>query len=248
MLERWIRRIFAWWVVIGFACTVVGTASAQSASTNYKVNEYMFGTGGELNACSTSYCSKQAAGETTVGETSSDNYTAHAGFNTTDAPLLEVAVNGSVDFGVLSQTTTGAGTATIQVRTYLATGYVMRLAGTPLSYTSGAATHTIATPNVPTASTAGTEQFGVNLRANTNPITFGADTVQVPDASFSFGRPMTNYNTPNLFMYVDNDPVAISDSSSGQTNYTLSMIANVANYTPAGRYTGSLSAVVTSTF
>ena len=55
--------------------------AAQSNSSNYSVDEVFFGSGGELNACSTSFCSKQAAGETTVGNTSSSNFQAQTGFN-----------------------------------------------------------------------------------------------------------------------------------------------------------------------
>lgn len=247
-MKLWNNAVISGVLVVCSVAVLTGAVTAQSSSGNYQVNEYSFGTGGELNACSTSYCAKQAAGETTVGSASSTNYLAQAGFNTTDVPLLEVAVNGSIDFGVLSQSTTGRGTATVQVRTYLASGYVMRLVGDPLSYTSDGVTHVLATPSSPTASAVGTEQFGINLRANTSPATFGANPVQVPDGSFSFGLPTSDYNTPNLYMYHSNNPVATSTRSSGRTNYTVSMIVNISNVTPAGRYNGALSAVITSTF
>lgn len=247
-MNRWKDGLVSASLVVGSLCVLTVSVAAQSSSTNYKVNEYFFGTGGELNACSGQYCAKQAAGETTVGSTASDAYLAQSGFNTTDVPLLEVAVNGNIDFGVLSTTTTGTGTATIQVRTYLASGYVMRIVGDPLSYTSGGNTHVISSPATPVASSAGNEQYGLNLRANADPETFGADPVQVPNNTFSFGLPYANYNTPDVYMYQSNAPVAYSDSSSGQTNYTLSMMVNISDITPAGRYTGSLSVVVTSTF
>ena len=247
-MKGWKQGTVSFLLIIGSMVVLTVTAAAQSSSSSYKVNEYFFGTGGELDACSGAYCAKQAAGETTVGSTESDAYIAQAGYNTTDVPLLEVAVNGSVDFGVLNQTTTGTGTATIDVRTYLASGYVMRIVGNPLSYTSGGNTHVIASPASPEASSVGTEQYGVNLRANTDPANFGADPVQLPDNTFSFGMPLADYNTPDLYMYQSGSAVAYSDRSSGQTNYTLSMIANISDLTPAGRYTGSLSVVVTSTF
>jgi hypothetical protein len=247
-MKRWIDSYVSGLFVIGAIIALTATATAQSSSSTYRVDEYFFGTGGELNACSGAYCSKLAAGETTVGSTESDAYLAQAGFNTTDVPLLEVAVNGSVDFGVLGRSTTGTGTATVQVRTFLASGYVMRIVGDPLSYTTGGNTHVLASPNAPTASATGTEQFGINLRANTNPTNFGANPVQVPDDTFSFGQPETNYDTPNLYMYQSNSAVASSNQSSGQTNYTISMIVNISDVTPAGKYTGALSVVVTSTF
>lgn len=223
------------------------TALAQSSSTNYMVNEYFFGSGGELEACSDAYCSKQSAGETAVGNTSSNLYDAQAGFNTTDEPVLEVMTSGSVDFGVLSANETKSGSVAVQVRTYLASGYTMRITGPAPTMSSNEETHSLISPSTPTAPAAGTEQFGVNLRANNTP-SVGADPVQVPDSSFSFGLLTTDYNTPDLYMYSDGAPVAYSDSSSGQTNYTVSMIANMSNLTPAGKYTTNLSVVVTSTF
>ena len=107
--------------------------------------------------------------------------------------------------------------------------------------------HALATPAVPTASQVGVEQFGVNLRTNTTPA-IGADPVQVPDDTFSFGMPGTNYNIPNYFMYQSGDAVAYSNRSSGQTNYTLSMVANSSELTPGGTYTTALNVVVTATF
>ena len=69
--------------------------AAQSASTDYQVNEVFFGAGGELNACSTNYCSKQSAGETAVGNTKSTNYQAQAGFNTDRSAYIQFTVNNS---------------------------------------------------------------------------------------------------------------------------------------------------------
>lgn len=230
---------------VGVACVLVFAmyASAQSSSTNYKVNEYYFGNGGELNACSTTYCSKQSAGELTVGNTKSANYQAQGGFNTTQTPMLEVAVSGSVNFGVLDQASTKFGTASVQVRTYLASGYNMIVSGSaPMSGLSD-----INPMTSPTSSQIGTEQFGINLRDNATP-NVGTDPAQIPSTAFSFGIPSGNYNTPDTYKYTNGDIIAFSNSSSGQTNYTLSAIANIGAGTPAGLYTTNLSIVVVSTF
>lgn len=222
---------------------LAGTAIAQSSSTNYQVDEVFFGVGGELEACSDSYCAKQSIGETAAGTTSSTNYEAQAGFNTTDVPLLEVAVNGNVDFGLLSAEATATGIASVQVRTYLASGYELLITGLP-PYT---ANRTLDTSATPAASQTGTELFGINLRANSTP-DIGADPVQIPDSTFSFGVPDSNYNLANSFAYQNGDVIAHSTSSSGQTNYTLSMIANIAATTPAGQYETSLSVVAVAKF
>ena len=223
-------------------------AHAQSSSTNYKVEESFFGTGGELDASSTNYQAKQSAGETTVGNSSSTNYQFQGGFNTSDEPLLELAVNGGAyDMGILDLGTTGAVTASFTVRNYLSSGYVVVLSGTPPSTTTGLNTHTLTALTSPTASTPGEEQFGVNLVNNGYP-DIGSDPAQVPDSTYSFGTAVTGYDTANLFKFVDGDTIALSPKSSGQTNYALSIIANVARETPSGEYGGHLSLQVIPTF
>jgi hypothetical protein len=97
------------------------------------------------------------------------------------------------------------------------------------------------------ASEPGVEQFGINLVDNSLP-DVGADPVQVPDGTFSFGTAIAGYDTANLFKFLDDDAIAMSPKSSGQTNYTLSMIANIARETPAGQYGGRLNLQVIPTF
>jgi hypothetical protein len=99
-----------------------------------------------------------------------------------------------------------------------------------------------------TASSAGTEQFGINLKANTSPTTFGANPSQFPDSSFGFGFAAPGYDTANLYKYVKNDVIAKSNSSSGRTDYTISYIFNISNVTPAGIYTLNHDLVAIGTF
>lgn len=233
--------------IIAVAISLGSTAHAQSSSTNYKVEESFFGTGGELEASSTNYRAQQSAGETTVGNATSNNYQMQAGFNTTDQPLLEFAVNGGTyDLGILDPTITGAAVATFTVRNYLSSGYVVTVKGDSPSTANGSV-HTLTALTAPTSSTPGTEQFGINLAANTNPA-IGSDPTQSPDASFGYGSGTPDYAGANLFKFVSGDTIAFSNRSSGQTNYFLSMIANVALATPAGQYGGTLNVQVTPTF
>src|SRR5208282_4028333 len=84
------------------AYSPVNAETPQSTSTHYGVNEVYFGSGGDLNDCSASYCAKVSLGETGVGNPSSTNYQLRAGFNTTDVPTLEFYVNGgTVNLGTL---------------------------------------------------------------------------------------------------------------------------------------------------
>jgi len=219
--------------------------AAQSSSSNYQVNEVFFGSGGELNACSSNYCSKQSAGETVVGGSSSANYQARGGFNTNRDPYIEFTVsNTNLNLGVLSKTSTATANATFSVKTYLAYGYSVVNSSDPPTYGS----YIMKNLTIPTASTVGTEQFGINLAANTIPTTFGANATQNPSNTFSFGQVAASYSSPNYFLYNKGDTIAYSTSSSGFTDYTLSYIFNIGPGTPGGFFNFSHVIVATGTY
>jgi len=241
-------------MVIG--CSGIASA-AQSSSASYGIDEAFFGSGGELNACSSSYCAKQSAGETAVGNSSSASYQIQAGNNTARDNSLEMIVNNAnIDVGVLTSTSTKTASATFSVKSYLASGYVV--------YTSSPGpkntTRILQTLGVPSTSTTGTEQFGINLVANACPANsspsglgscsggVGADPQEVPDTSFSFGQAAVGYDTPDSYKYVNGDVIAFSNRSSGQTDYTISYLFNISPITPGGSYTMAHSLVATSTF
>ena len=224
----------------------------QSCSTTYGVGEYYFGSGGSLDTtCSTTYCAAQTLGETGAGLTSSTNYAAQAGFEVNREPSLQFLVNVmSVNLGVLSSTATATATATFSVESYLASGYVVETISPPPSD----GVHTLAVPATPTASAVGTEQFGINLVNNLTtctppaPANFGANPVQVPSSSYSYGAAAANYATCGKFMYNSGDTIASSSQSSGETDYTISYIANISSITPAGLYTMSQVLVAVPTY
>jgi hypothetical protein len=235
--------------VLVLVCAPIGMASAQYVSPSYKVDETFFGAGGELSDISPNYQARVAAGELGIDHTSSANYQTYSGFNTTSEPVLEVAVTGGTfDFGVLSTAQVSAITTTFTVRNYLSSGYTVQIGGTAPK--NNGSTYTMSNLTSATASSPGTEQFGVNLAANnlTGPGAFGSAPVQIPDTTFGFGVADSNYNTTNLFKYVENDTVAHSNSSSGVTQYTLSSIANISKTTPGGSYGTSLFVNVVPTF
>lgn len=237
-------RLLALSCVLALSCSGVALAT-QSASSHYQVNEVFFGAGGDLNDCSASYCAKESAGETGVGNTSSANYQAQAGFNTDRAPYLQfVVTGGSQSIGTLSTTTTQTATATFSVKAYLSSGYAVQVMGG--GPTNGG--YTMHSPSVPTSSAMGTEQFGMNLVANTSPKTFGSNPGQAPNATFSYGVASSGYNTPNYYKFVNGDTIASSSQSSGETDYTISYIFNVSNVTPGGAYTLRQILVATATF
>lgn len=255
---------------VGFLCFSGTVYAQQSSSPKYQVNEVFFGTGG-TNTClewaqnaGKSYCAKQSAGELTIGNTKSNSYQAQAGFNTDRTPWVEIAVQTpSVNVGVLSTTHPNIGTAEFYVKSYLSSGYVVQTWGGPPKNGSRA----LAAPAAPTPSAPGSEQFGINLTANTGVTgalngagtlteNFGVAPVQDPDNTFSFGKANDGssggvnqrYDTANNFKYADGDVIAFSGSSSGYTHYTISYLFNITPVTPSGTYTMQQSLVATATF
>ncbi|HEY8886802.1 MAG TPA: hypothetical protein VIM31_04895 [Candidatus Microsaccharimonas sp.] len=218
-----------------------GTAMAvTSSSSNYKVTETQFTSGTSVQSCSGSYCAKVSIGDAAVGNAASTDNSAKFGSITNSDPLLEVIVEaGQSNLGTLTAETTATKTTVIKIRNYLSDGYVLQVVGDPPKF----AGHTLSTSETPVQSVPGTEQFGINAVANTNP-TVGANLVQVPDAQTSFGIVYNSYNSPNLFMFKSGDNIAHSTKSSGETDYTISMIVNISSGTPAGHYSGDFSAIV----
>jgi hypothetical protein len=217
-------------------------------STNYRIDDSYFGPGGVLDSGSTNYqfqSGQQSVGNTGVTEGASTNYQSQGGFTTTNDPRLSCVINtSSINFGSLSTSVASTATATFSVLNYTSYGYVVSIIGSPPS--SGS--HTLANMSSTVASSAGTEQFGINLVANTSPTTFGANPVQVPDSTFSFGAAASNYNTTNNFRYNSGETIAQATKTSGQTNYTISYIVNAATTTPGGSYSGNQALVCTGTY
>jgi hypothetical protein len=226
---------------------VFATSSFQSKSNNYGVNEVFFGAGGDLDDCSSHYCAQSAVGETTIGNTKSSHYKAQGGFNTHRDPTLEFSVNGgTTNLGYLSTTNATMTTATFSVETYLASGYIVQAYGSP-PIDDAPGNHVMNALTTPTASSLDTEQFGMNLAANTSPLTVGAAPVQVP-TNDGFGAATANYDQPNKYLYNSGDTIASSSSSSGITDYTISYLFNIGPLTPDGQYTLTQTLVATSTF
>lgn len=225
--------------IISNGTTDVATA-LTSNSSNYQVTETEFGSSMTDTSCSDQYCAKASIGDMTTGSSKNATTTAHFGSLTEGSPSLDVIVDPGVsNLGILGAEKTATKTTILRVRTYLSSGYTLQIVGNPPKYGD----HNLNTSNTPVDSTPGTEQFGINAAANTNP-NVGAGPVQVPSAQTSFGVVNDDYATPNKFKFQSGDVVAHSNSESGQTDYTISMIVNVSNLTPAGHYSGDFSAVI----
>lgn len=230
--------------IFGWNWLVFSAFAQESSSSNFQINEYFIGSGGEVDANSANFNSRASIGDTGIDNSASTNFQQFGGFTTTDEEYLEVSVSSSlIDLGVLDASSVSTGSATFSVRNYLSSGYAVTTRGLLTSENGD----TIAPMATKAASSPGTEQFGINLVANTSP-SVGANVVQVPDASFSYGSAATDYDTVNQFKYNESDIIAESDKSTGQSDYTISYITNIGPLTEAGVYQMTHSLIVTPTF
>lgn len=222
-----------------FTVPVFATDILQSPS--YRFDESSLGTDGLMQGSSTNYTVKSSTGDVAVGPTSSANFQSQASSNTSPDPTLSFSItNGNVDLGNFTVSAPATTTATFSVSNYTSYGYVVQIVGTPP--TNG--NRVIAPLATLAASQTGTDQFGINLVANTAP-SVGSN----PDnGQFGYGAANTNYNTPNQYRFVSGDTIASAPKSSGQTNYTISYIVNVGALTPGGRYISEQTLIVTGTY
>jgi hypothetical protein len=241
------RKVFLALLLLISLVVRPATLFAQtSTSTSYQVNEATFASGGDVNANSSSYNARGSVGNLGVGEAGSTSYNAVAGSVTPSEEFLELNVPAStIDLGTLTTATTGVGVGSFYIRTYVNSGYVIKTMSNPL--TNGAKVLTAMSGGG--ASTVGTEQFGINLVANTAPTTTGypsgggANPALQPNngfSNFATGVAASGYATPNSYKYNVGDTIAQSGSGGlnwGQTNFTITYIANVSPTTPGGAYT-----------
>ncbi len=228
--------------------TIVIATGPQMAgaigSNSYQIKEDVLdGTGG--SSSSAGYRATDTAGDNAAnGGAAGTMYSSQSGPQTASEPTLAFSVDSSsVSLGSLSTSLTRTGTAVFSVLNYTSYGYIVQVIGNPPN--NGA--YTLNAMASAAGSTTNTEQFGINLVANTSPL-LGADPLQVAGASFGFGSATSGYNTPNVFKYVSGDTIAQATKSSGKTTYTVTFIANIANSTPGGSYSGNQTLIVTGTY
>lgn len=232
------------------ALLAIGIFSAQSAfattstSSSYQVSETQFGGGATLQSCSSQYCTRASIGDVAGGSASNAKSKTTFGPVTAGEPTIDVIVEqGESNLGTLRTDQAATKTMTVRIRSYLSDGYMLQLVGNPPKHPK----HQLKAMTTRAASKPGTEQFGINVVANTDPVV-GLNPVQVPSGEFSFGVVEEQYAVPNMFKYVSDEVIARSDSESGRTDYTITMLINVSNRTPAGHYSGDFSAVVIPVF
>lgn len=234
------------WGLFGLALTtalfialpwVSERAFAQSASDNYQVVESQFGNSSSNESCSSEYCASVSIGNDSKTSAASTPTFGEANYS---EPLLEmIVIPGDSNLGTLSTEQTGAKTMQIKIRNYLTGGYRLQIIGDAPKYKD----HKLATLSTPGASQPGTEQFGINAIDNSTP-DVGANPLLQPGGGDATDSVLANYKIPNQFMYVSGQTIAETSTNTGGADYTISMIANISNQTPAGQYMGDFAAVV----
>lgn len=250
MWRKQILKIVQLSAVLAFI--TVGPVLAQTTtSPSYRVDEYQFGSGGETDSTSASFRAQSNVGSLGVGRSSSTNYDAESGFVTPNEPFMELFINTTtVNLGTLNSTTTATGNSIFWIRTYLSSSYTVQTMSPPLTSEGGAVINAKSTLGAPII---GTEEFGINLVANTSPSSFGNDPLNVPDNTFADGQANTGYSTTNQFRYGQGDVIArsaatLGNQAVGRTDYTISYIANIDNITEAGSYAMVHNIVLVATY
>ena len=190
-------------------------------------------------------------------------------------PFFEARIFASSDpttFGNLSTIAAVTQTGAFSVRDYTSSGYVVQMIGATPAYNGHHLTAiTPASCSGTTygcASSSGSEQFGVNVWSNTsptNPVPGSSAPVcqaatfcsgQAGDVSFGgggttcgpFGSANRPYCVDGRYLYASGDTIASGSQSSGETDYTMTFLANISTLTPSGTYTGNLTLVATGSY
>lgn len=262
-MRRWTRQLI---VAVALVTGLSNAAWAlpgdpSSASANFRVVEGEVGGNGQFNTNSANFTfapstddGGSSLGAAAVGNSASTNFQTNGGLITTAQPSLTFIISSSaVNMGTLSTSVATFGTATFNVKDYTSYGYAVTLVGS--APRNGAKIlNSLATD---TASSAGSEQFGVNTVRNTS-ASQGADPSQVPGATFSYGvagdgvtgtygttRP---YTISDKFRFVSGETVASGPKSSGETDFNMTFLANISTATAGGTYSGNMQLVATGTY
>lgn len=148
------------------------------------------------------------------------------------------STNGSfLNFGELSSSQARYLSSQFSVATNDPGGYSTTVNGPTM--TSG--NNLISSLSTPRSSQPGTSQFGMNLRANSNP-PVGSDPSGVGTGAISGG-----FNNPNQF-YFNNQVVAQSTSSSDFNAFTVSYLVNINRGQRPGVYSTTLTYIASAAF
>lgn len=143
------------------------------------------------------------------------------------------------DMGQLDADSTLTAKSQMAVGTNASGGFAVTAVGIPFS----AGTNVIDSPDKPTESKPGTNQFGINLVENSAP-NVGND----PEGEFANAVASQDYSQPNKYKYVSGDVVAYSPNVSLMKKFTISYILNSSPTLHAGVYSTTLTYIASGRF
>jgi len=143
------------------------------------------------------------------------------------------------DMGDLSRENTLTAHSQMAVGTNASGGFAITVNGEPLT----AGINVIDGMSSPSDSTAGKNQFGINLVAN-DQLGVGSD----PEGVWANAVPSPDYAQPNKYKYVPGDVVAYSSSVSLMKKFTISYIVNASPSLRAGVYTTTINYIASGRF
>lgn len=143
------------------------------------------------------------------------------------------------DLGELQPNKTLTTESQMAVGTNASGGFAITATGSLLA----AGTSVIASPSIPTLSTPGQNQFGINLVANTDP-NVGSD----PDGIWANAMAAPGYDQANHYKYVSGDVIAYSPNVSLMKKFTISYIVNSSADLRAGVYTTTINYIASGRF
>lgn len=143
-----------------------------------------------------------------------------------------------IDFGEFSKTSAKSASSEMVVATNAGSGFSISLAGTTL--TSG--NNLIPSLPSPSPSQPGNSQFGINLRANSNP-GIGAEPTG-PGVANVTGQ----YGIPNQFKFIPGESVVSSTGTTDNRKFTVSYVTNVSAVQEAGIYATTITFIALANF
>lgn len=224
-------------VILIFLLIGSSTSAYVMSSTNYRIQKDSINIGG-VSQSSSSYSLEETVGEMATDESTSTNYKLRAGY-WAEFPdvLIFTLTNNTINLGTLATSAASTATTNFTVATSASDGYTVSVAGNTLTNDS----NDIDAITTPATSFPGTEQFGINLVANTSPAVGS-------NPSGGLGQAAPGYNTPNNFKFVSGETVASSSSFSSTTTFTISYLVNISTSTAAGSYSTDLTLTATGVF
>jgi hypothetical protein len=154
------------------------------------------------------------------------------------SPNCSSIVGDSLDLGILSSQHANTGQSQFATATNDLNGYSIFALGNTM--TSG--NNIISNLTLPNPSFPGTQQFGINLRANLIPA------VGQEPVGLGTGSPAPNYNIPNRFIFNSGDMIASSPLTTNYNRMTVSYLVNIQSKQPPGVYATTMTYVATVQF